>query len=489
MVAALVSLAFVLPGPACAHLVPPSSHDRTIVVRLGWDKASQSINVLVDYRLEVDELTVALTDMDPFRKEAEPARFRNKRLAYYGEFARIYAPILAGNLVSKGNGKDLDFTCIKRQPQLKDEKGQELGHLRCDFRFRATFPAAAGARQQFKFREGNYELQTGKIDLSLAADGSIRILTKSEPEAVLKKRAETELKPGDDEKLRQVSATFEKAPQSNVGGKSREGIPSPGANVPGSPGVGSLLRLFLDAGDRWFWALLLAAAGFGAAHALTPGHGKTLVAAYLVGQRGTTLHAVILGLVTTLTHTGVVLVIAVGLRLAAQETREMVAAGLGLTMGLAIIGLGSWRLLCNLAGRADHIHIGGHGHHHHHHGPADHSHDEHGHVIPARGPLGWGGLVVLGMSGGIVPCWDAVAMLVLAVGMGQLDLALPLLLAFSAGLAAVLVLVGVLVVHVRGFADSHWGEGRLVRALPALSALAITVLGFWLCYESVHPGS
>ena len=94
--------------------------------------------------------------------------------------------------------------------------------------------------------------------------------------------------------------------------------------------------------------------------------------------------------------------------------------------------------------------------------------------------------MVLGMSGGIVPCWDAVAMLVLAVGMGQLALALPVLVAFSAGLAGVLVLVGVLVVHARGFAQSRWGEGRLARALPVLSAVVITALGAWLCYDSVH---
>src|SRR5206468_381961 len=105
--------------------------------------------------------------------------------------------------------------------------------------------------------------------------------------------------------------------------------------------------------------------------------------------------------------------------------------------------------LQRLSGRADHIHIGG-GHHHHH---------GHHHHPPAEPPpgerVGWWGLVVLGMSGGIVPCWDAVAMLLLAVGMNLVWLALPLLLAFSAGLAAVLVLIGILVVQVRRFADTN----------------------------------
>ncbi len=102
------------------------------------------------------------------------------------------------------------------------------------------------------------------------------------------------------------------------------------------------------------------------------------------------------------------------------------------------------------------------------------------------GKLSAWGLILLGVSGGIVPCTDAVAMLVLAVGMNLFWLALPLLLAFSAGLAGMLVLVGVLVVKFRHVAGSRWAEGRLVRALPIVSALLVTAMGFWMCYESVR---
>ena len=69
----------------------------------------------------------------------------------------------------------------------------------------------------------------------------------------------------------------------------------------------------------------------------------------------------------------------------------------------------------------------------------------------------WWRLIVLGVSGGIVPCWDAIAMLGLAISAGQLWLGLPLLLAFSAGLAGVLVAIGVSVVYARNFADKRWG--------------------------------
>src|SRR5438128_7026388 len=121
--------------------------------------------------------------------------------------------------------------------------------------------------------------------------------------------------------------------------------------APGEDAAGhsSLLALLLDP-HRGVWMLLALAACFGAVHALTPGHGKTLVAAYLVGQRGTVAHAFILGLVTTLTHTGVVLAIALGLLFVDEQSRQQVASALGLALGLALVCLGIWLLLQRLAG-------------------------------------------------------------------------------------------------------------------------------------------
>jgi ABC-type nickel/cobalt efflux system permease component RcnA len=226
---------------------------------------------------------------------------------------------------------------------------------------------------------------------------------------------------------------------------------------------------------------MLLAAAFGAAHALTPGHGKTLVAAYLVGERGTPWHAVLLGVVTTLTHTAAVLVVAAVLPLLFGDAPPAaVQAAFGLVGGLLIAGLGLWLLMARLTGRADHVHLGGgHHHHHHHHDPA-----------PAQRAVGWWGLVVLGMSGGIVPCWDAIAMLGLAISAQRLWLGLPLLLAFSAGLAGVLIVIGLGVVYARNLAGRQLDRWQpLVRALPIASALVVTVLGLWLCYDSVQMGA
>src|SRR5205807_5311312 len=121
---------------------------------------------------------------------------------------------------------------------------------------------------------------------------------------------------------------------------------------------------------------------FRSIHALTPGHGKTLVAAYLVGEHGTVWHAFVLGVVTTLTHTGAVLALAAGLRMFFPSAAPAdVQTILGVGGGLLVAGVGFWLLLRRLSGGADHIHLGGHGHHHHG-GPADHVHDAHGHVHP-----------------------------------------------------------------------------------------------------------
>src|SRR5439155_16063621 len=140
--------------------------------------------------------------------------------------------------------------------------------------------------------------------------------------------------------------------------------------------AGSLLELLLDP-KRGIWVLLALACFFGAVHALAPGHGKTLVAAYLVGEHGTIWHALILGLVTTLTHTGAVLALA-GVLLIVNPER---LPNLELFGGLLVTGMGLWLLLRRLAGQADHFHLGGQGHGHHH------EHLQRGSKIEDRGSM------------------------------------------------------------------------------------------------------
>jgi ABC-type nickel/cobalt efflux system permease component RcnA len=332
-------------------------------------------------------------------------------------------------------------------------------------------------------------MEQGSIRLSLDVSDGIALVSKTEPSPGLLSRPFSQLKAGDDLQLRTVTARFTVAENIDTSGREpvRLSIPIDNAAKEAGPTAQSrtLRDLILDS-RQGFWLLVLLAAGFGAAHALTPGHGKTLVAAYLVGERGKVGHAVVLGLVTTLTHTGAVLILAALLLFFFPRTVPGdIQFALGLVGGLLVAGMGLWLLLRRLSGGADHFHFGRHGHHHHHH---DHTayRDRSRRVSTDSAAVSWWGLTVLGISGGIVPCWDAILMLVFAISAQRLWLGLPLLLAFSAGLAAVLVALGIGVVYAKGLASSRWGESRLIRLLPVISAALVMGMGIWLCYESTH---
>lgn len=476
LVCAVIAAAGMFVPAAPAHPVPKENHDRTIRVRL-VAAGPGSLGIEVAYRLEVDELTVVLDDMKPFRGDVDPAAFRGSPLAYYSEYLRIYGPILARQLSATVDGQPVTFRSIAGQPTLKDD-GKDLGHLRCDLTFEASATFPDKKLFAFEFRDGTWPLQEGDVRLSLDTSGPWFMDVTRAPGEELWKRPKLEREPGDEDRLRELAADVRWFPDRHekpppVATPPIELPPVVAAATVESPGADddqSLLRLMQS--EQAFWWMLLLAVGFGAAHALTPGHGKTLVAAYLVGQRGTVWHAVALGLISTFTHTWSVLVLAgivhwFGL---SPSAREWIQTSLPLMLGLMIVCFGFLLLLQRLAGRADHVHIGG-GHHHH--------------EAPA-GEVTWGGLLILGITGSIVPCWDAIAMLIWSIGADRLTWAVPLLLAFSAGLAAVLVTIGILVVKARGVADRHFGDNRLIRALPILSALAIIALGFWLCRQAAH---
>ncbi|MBI2806429.1 MAG: hypothetical protein HYX68_15725 [Planctomycetes bacterium] len=470
-----------------AHPVAKNAHDRTIVVRLQKGNAPRQVRVRVEYRLEVAEATVLLNDMRDYKSEANHEDYFPQRvLEYYAQFTRIYAPIYGANLSASVNRKTIPrFDCIRRNERLRDDDGMSLGHLRCDFVFESTFEMPPGDKAIFHFREQSYYLEDGQIVLSLVNESGFPIESKTVPdEAVLKRSAENQLQRGDDDRLREITAVFAPIDTGSPPNTTAD-PPAPNASKrkAGHDDRFSLLPLILH-NEYGFLLTMLLAFVFGAAHALTPGHGKTLVAAYLVGERGTVWHAVYLGLVTTLTHTGVVMLLAVILTFLPNDMQRTFQAwiqnGLGLVMGLIVTGMGFWLLLQRLAGRADHIHLDGGDHHHHGH--------HHHHPQAGTNAVGWWGLTLLGITGGLIPCWDAVGVLTLTVGSNQLWLVLPAVLVFSAGLAIVLVAIGILVVQVPRFAESRFGNERLLRALPIVSAILVTMMGLWLCYEAAHGG-
>jgi ABC-type nickel/cobalt efflux system permease component RcnA len=471
-------LILVLPFLSCAvaqaHPVPKQNHDRIIVVRISADA------LIVDYRLEVDRdgWTIA-RDLKEALPNQEDWAGLTTEAKVYDAFARAYAPLIAGNLTIKLDGRDL---VLDQGPLAKPVLADSV---QFPFTFRKSWKLQPGQRHQLTFYEGSYEIDEGQIKVSIVSDGTVQVLEKTEPDEATKNRPYSQWLPGDEKRLRRVSATFELGSQ-NPDTAAEPSTPALETAAPTQEAEDShhLLGLLFNS-EIGLWALLGLAAGFGAVHALTPGHGKTLVAAYLVGEQGTIWHAVLLGLVTTFTHTVIVIALAIWMLFA-----PWVAQFLWLVSGLLVAGLGFWLFLRRLSGGPDHVHIGGSGHHHHGHGPAAHDHDAQGRARPLPAPTmtSWG-LIILGISGGIVPCWDAIAMLGIAIAAGRTALGLPLVLAFSAGLAGVLVLVGILVVRLKGFAQSRWGESRLFRILPLVSAALIFAMGLWTCFAHVQHGS
>lgn len=234
----------------------------------------------------------------------------------------------------------------------------------------------------------------------------------------------------------------------------------------------------------------------GAAHGLEPGHGKTIVAAYLVGARGTVGNALFLGGVVALTHTSSVILLGLVALFASQYILpEQIFPWLGTASGLLIIGLGTWLLVNHLRGRGfGHSHAHGEHHHEHahegeHHGHHDHPHGEHhhghghSHEIPNKVTLG--SLLTLGISGGIVPCTGALVILLLAVALHRIAFGLLLLVTFSVGLAAVLIAIGVLIVKARPLVERFSGDGRWIQRLPIASAVVIIAVGLGIALNSL----
>ncbi len=238
---------------------------------------------------------------------------------------------------------------------------------------------------------------------------------------------------------------------------------------------------------------LLLAAGWGALHALAPGHGKTMVAAYLAGSRGTARHAFALGATVTVTHTSTVFALGlVTIALSEVFAPEAVFPWLALASGLLVLVLGLtavrdrlrvWRQATRramAAGGQAHDHDDDHGDGHDHgHG---HGHDD----GPPDEGLTWRSLVALGVSGGLIPCPSALVLLLSAVALDRAAFGVVLVAAFSLGLAGVISAIGLAVLYARRLFARVPSSGRALRALPAASAVVITVLGVMLTARALH---
>jgi len=267
---------------------------------------------------------------------------------------------------------------------------------------------------------------------------------------------------------------------------------SGGESVAVSGGAFTNLVTHRDLGLGFILAAIGIAMFWGAVHALSPGHGKSIVAAYLVGSRGTARHAAFLGLTVTITHTASIFVLGlVTLYLSHYILPETLYPWLSVISGLVVVGMGASilaRRVRKLRAPAHHHHQHDHDHSHDHdHGPGGHTHappGADGSTITARSML------ALGISGGILPCPSALVVMLGAIAVHRVAFGLVLVVAFSLGLAATLTGVGVLVVYARRFVDRVPSSGRIVQAAPTFSAAVITILGVGLTVQALgtFPG-
>jgi ABC-type nickel/cobalt efflux system permease component RcnA len=250
---------------------------------------------------------------------------------------------------------------------------------------------------------------------------------------------------------------------------------------------------------------LLTAAALGAGHALTPGHGKTLIAAYLVGTRGTPAHAAGLGLSVALSHTLGILVLA-GLVVGAQSVLppEVVLRTAPILAAGSIVAIGGWMLvaesrrrwLARFAASAvdpghDHVHgPEGHGHEGHEHEGHEHSHGGRSHShLPAPGStISWRSLFVLGLAGGLIPSANALVILLVSIAAGRPAFGFVLVVAFGLGMAVVMGGIGLAMTIARGRLDHVSPSTRIGRAsayLPLAASVFVLSFGVFLTIQAV----
>jgi len=235
---------------------------------------------------------------------------------------------------------------------------------------------------------------------------------------------------------------------------------------------------------------------WGGLHALSPGHGKTVVGAYLVGSRSNAQQALFLGLTVTITHTaGIFALGLVTLGTSQLILTEQLYPWLSVLSGLLVTGIGLNLFISRWRGVQDnHEHTHNHSHvptahtleqvhaHHHH----DHNH-EHSHLPPGANdsPMTWSSLLALGISGGLLPCPSALVVLLSAIALGRIGFGLALVSAFSLGLAAVLTGIGLMLVYARELFERLSIQTPKTRMLPAVSALFIALIGLGITTQSL----
>ena len=500
---ALVALTPVFAQSALAHPLGNFTTNRYARIEVYQDRAR--LHYIADLaEIPAFQAMPAIdTDKDGSASEAELSEYAAKIAVQYPEKFELTL-----------DGETLPARAIEQQAQLLPGQGG-LETLRIAIVYDAPFgDIASGSDSQLTFTDGNFSGTQGWKEVVVRASEGAQLAV------------EQALTVDQSDALRTYPAeSLRSAP--NVSSVSFGWLAGTGSNAPASAEVqtadegrslgGGFASIFADLSDGnvtlgFLLLSLLIAFAFGAQHALGPGHGKTMVAAYLVGSRGTPKHAIILGATVTATHTSTVYVLGlVTLLAAAYITPEKVYLWMGVAAGVMVVGFGlvlfAQRALSyrkKQAPGAEHRHgIFGKTHTHapevhaptqdedhehahgHHHAEGAHHHEQ-----PSEA-VSWRSLLSLGVLGGLLPCPSAVVVMVAAISQGQVLLGMLLIVAFSLGLAGVLMGIGVSLVLGRRIParQRRYFEYPIVRravaVMPVVSAVIVTLVGVGLTYQAV----
>jgi nickel/cobalt exporter len=436
----LVALAVVAPS-ADAHPLGNFTINHFSAVELSGDRA------YVRYVLDLAEIPTF------------QARGRVAALGEDGYAARLGAEVQRG-LDLRVDGRPVVLRELRRQ--IAFPPGQ--ARLRTT-RLEVVFGSGALQRGALSFSDDTFRGRAGWREVVVRASAGARVTSSSVGSSSVSHELRSYPRDLLESPLDITTATADVVPGSGPGvvpGASR-GLDAPAAvRAVGDGGFAALVeRDELPAGVVLL--SLLIAVFWGAAHALSPGHGKSIVAAYLVGTHGTRRDALLLGLTVTVTHTiGVFALGLITLSLSQFIVPEDLYPWLNLASALLVVAVGFGVLRSRMRHARAHHH-----HHHHHH-----------HEMP-RGLLG------VGISGGLIPCPTALVVLLAAISLHRVGYGLVLILGFSIGLAAAMTAIGIVAVTARRRFERIDFEGGLIRLLPAMSAFVILGLGLAMVVRAI----
>jgi ABC-type nickel/cobalt efflux system permease component RcnA len=496
LVLCALALALLAPGSAAGHPLGNFTVNTHSLIEPSGD------HVYVRYVLDLAEIPTV---------QAEDRRTAAGTDAYAADLAQE----LRAGLTLLVGGERLDLRELRHAISFPDGLGG-LETTRLEVVFDAG-PLEAGGSLALTYRDGNYPDRIGWHEIVLAPTAGANVQASSVPAAStsdeLRAYPQGQLTSPLDvrEAAAELTPGTTAGPPPELSGSGADQAPARTASASEGGFAGLISEDDLSTG---FILLSLVVAMFwGAVHALSPGHGKAIVSAYLIGTRGTPRHAFYLGAITTVTHT--IGVFALGLvTLALSEVivpedlypwMNLVSAILVVTVGVTVLRsrlLGWLRSRTRGAGH-EHAHDHGHPHDHDHEHPHDNQHGHghahgdghhhhhhrnhrHHHHAPPEGS-GWRGLLAVGISGGLLPCPSALVVLLAAISLHRVGYGLVLIVAFSIGLAATITGIGLLAIGARRLFARTSFDGPLVRILPAASALVILGVGIAMTVRAL-PG-